>query len=303
MEIYLQKGRRKVVFGEDMSDEFGKFHPATILIYFIAVIAFSTFWMQAGMIAVSFVCATVYYFMLKKSEGIKSFIMVLISMFIAALINPLFSHRGKTILFDLPTGNPVTFESIVFGLCAGVILGEVLLWFSIFNNLMEDDKWTATIGRVAPTIAMIITMVLRFVPKYTKFAKGTKEIQRSNGFDDRKKIKAGMQVYSITATWALETSIDTADAMRARGYGKAKRTHYHNYKFELRDLAVVFWVVLLGVAIILLAYFDKIHTYFYPTIRNEESIIGLLIYIILCITPIAINIWEKMRWHISKSKI
>lgn len=286
-----------------MSDEFGRFHPATTLIFFIAVIAFSTFWMQTGMIAVSFICATVYYFMLKKSEGKRYFIMVLISMVIAAMINPLFSHRGKTTLFFLPTGNPVTLESIIFGLCAGVILGEVLLWFSIFNNIMEDDKWTATIGKVAPTIAMIITMVLRFVPKYTRFARRTREIQNANGFNDGKKIKNGMKVYSITATWALETSIDTADSMKARGYGKSRRTNYHNYKFELRDLALVLWVVLLSAIILTMANIDKIHTFFYPTLRNKESVIVLVAYIVLCITPILINIWEKLRWHISKSKI
>ncbi len=286
-----------------MTDELGRFHPATILIFFLAVIAFSTFWMQTGMIAVSFICATVYYFMLKRTEGIKYYIAVLISVLIASVINPLFSHRGKTILFYLPTGNPVTFESVMFGLCAGIILGEVLLWFSIFNNVMEDDKWTATIGKVAPTIAMIITMVLRFVPKYIKFSKSTRDIQKANGFNNRKKLKNGMHVYSITATWALETSIDTADSMRARGYGKARRTNYHNYKFEIRDLVLVLWVVALGAIIILIANLDKIHTFFYPTLRNKESLIVLAAYIVLCITPILINIWEKIRWHISRSKI
>ncbi|MCR5430038.1 MAG: energy-coupling factor transporter transmembrane protein EcfT [Eubacterium sp.] len=286
-----------------MIDEFGRFHPVSNLIFFLAVIAFSTFWMQAGMIAVSFICATVYYFMLKKSEGINYFIVVLISVLIASLINPLFSHRGKTTLFYLPTGNPVTLESIIFGLCAGVILGEVLLWFSIFNNIMEDDKWTATIGKVAPTISMIITMVLRFVPKYIRFSKNTRNIQRANGFSGGKKIKNGMHIYSITATWALETSIDTADSMKARGYGKAKRTHYHNYKFEIRDLIFVLWVVLLGAVILCMARFDKIHTFFYPTLRSKESIIVLVLYIVLCMTPVLINIWEKAKWHILKSKI
>ncbi len=299
MEIYLQKRRCEI----KMIDEFGRFHPTSNLIFFIAVIAFSTFWMQAGMIAVSFVCATVYYFMLKRSEGLKYFVMVLISMLIAAMINPLFSHRGRTTLFYLPTGNPVTFESIMFGLCAGIILGEVLLWFSIFNNIMEDDKWTSTIGRIAPTIAMIITMVFRFVPKYTRFAKSTGDIQKANSFNSGRKIQNGIHVYSITATWALETSIDTADSMKARGYGKGKRTKYNNYRFELRDLIFVLWVVLLSATILSFAKFDKIHTFFYPTLRNKESIIVLVAYIVLCLTPILINIWEKLRWHISRSRI
>ena len=145
---------------------------------------------------------------------------------------------------------------------------------------------------------MIITMVLRFVPKYTKFAKRTRDIQKANGFNDN-----GTKTYSITATWALETSIDTADSMKARGYGSARRTNYHNYKFELRDLAFVMWVILLSAVILTFANIRKIHTFFYPTIRNKESVLVLAAYIILCITPILINLWEKLRWHISRSKI
>ena len=63
-----------------MRDEFGAFHPITTIIFFFAVIAFSTFWMQAGMIAVSFLCATVYYFAIKRAEGLKYFAMVLVYM-------------------------------------------------------------------------------------------------------------------------------------------------------------------------------------------------------------------------------
>ena len=286
-----------------MNDEFGKFHPATNLIFFIVVIAFSTFWMQAGMIAVSFVCATVYYFALKRTEGLKYFFMVLITMVIASCINPLFSHRGETILFRLPTGNPVTLESIMFGLAAGFILGEVLLWFSAFNQIMTDDKLTSSIGKVAPTISMIVSMVFRFIPKYMRFAKETRNIQEANHFEGESKLKNSMNVYSITATWALESSIDTADAMKARGYGKRKRTNYHNYKFEFRDLLLILWMVALSVMIIFGITKGEMRTTFYPGLTDKESPIVLGCYILLCITPIIINIWEGLRWHISRSKI
>ena len=286
-----------------MSDEFGKFHPVTNLIFFIAVIAFSTFWMQAGMIAVSFICATVYYFALKKTEGTKYFIMVLITMLIASCINPLFSHRGETILFRLPSGNPVTLESIMFGLAAGFILGEVLLWFSAFNQIMTDDKLTSSIGKVAPTISMIISMVFRFIQKYMKFARETRSVQEANGFAKESKLKSGLNVYSITATWALESSIDTADSMKARGYGKRRRTNYHNYKFEFRDLLLMIWMVGLSSVIIYGVTKGMMKTTFYPGLTDKESPIILGCYILLCITPIIINIWEGIRWHISRSKI
>ena len=286
-----------------MKDEFGKFHPVTNLIFFIAVIAFSTFWMQAGMIAVSFICATVYYFALKRTEGVKYFFMVLVTMLIASCINPLFSHRGETILFRLPTGNPVTLESMMFGLAAGFILGEVLLWFSAFNQIMTDDKITSSIGKVAPTISMIVSMVFRFIPKYMRFAREARNIQEANNFEGESRLKNSMNVYSITATWALESSIDTADAMKARNYGKRKRTNYHNYKFEIRDLLLILWMIFLSVVIIIGMTKGEMRTTFYPGLKDKELPIVLGCYVLLCITPIIINVWEKVRWHISKSKI
>ena len=38
------------------------------------------------------------------------------------VINPLFSHEGATMLFYLKDGNPVTLESILYG------VGSVLCW-------------------------------------------------------------------------------------------------------------------------------------------------------------------------------
>ena len=111
-----------------------------------------------------------------------------------------------------------------------------------------------------------------------------------------------MRIYSITATWALETSIDTADAMKARGYGKGKRTNYHNFKFEARDALLVTWIVILSAGVIFAMANGWAHNFFYPTFDDKESIVQLLIYSLLCMTPIAINLWEGLRWHILKSK-
>ena len=52
-------------------------------------------------------------------------------MAMAALINPAFNHEGATLLTYLPSGNPLTLESILYGLAAGARLGaEGALAFS-----------------------------------------------------------------------------------------------------------------------------------------------------------------------------
>jgi energy-coupling factor transport system permease protein len=41
---------------------------------------------------------------------------------VTAWLNPLFNHAGVTLLFYLPGGNPVTLESMVYGLAAATML-------------------------------------------------------------------------------------------------------------------------------------------------------------------------------------
>ena len=60
---------------------------------------------------------------------------------ITALINPAFSHQGVTILTYLPSGNPLTLESILYGIYAAFLLITVIAWFSCFNAVMTSDKF------------------------------------------------------------------------------------------------------------------------------------------------------------------
>lgn len=38
---------------------------------------------------------------------------------VTAAVNPAFSHEGRTILRYLPSGNPLTLESILYGIAQG----------------------------------------------------------------------------------------------------------------------------------------------------------------------------------------
>lgn len=282
-----------------MKDEFAGSHPTVNFIFYIAVIVFAILQLQPGFIAVSFLCATVYFFMLKKTAGIKYYIGVWVVMILSSIINPLFSHKGATLLFYLPTGNPVTTESIIFGICAGAMIGTVLLWLSTMSEVITTDKVLALVGGVIPTMAMLLSIVFRFVPKYISQMKKTKEVND----EGRSKIRTAAHVFSITTTWALENSVDTADSMRARGYGTGRRTNYTNYRFTIRDLILIIWIAIMMAVFIFEMATSRVGISFYPTIVMRESVITYIVYIGLCITPIAINIKERLRWHILKSKI
>ena len=48
---------------------------------------------------------------------------------------------------------------------------SVMVWFASYNEIMTSDKFLYIFGRVVPSVSMILTMVLRFVPNYTRKAK------------------------------------------------------------------------------------------------------------------------------------
>lgn len=288
-----------------MTDGFSRFHPIVNFIFYIEVLALTMFQMQIGMIIISLVCAIIYHLYLKRYEGIKYLGVVLAVFLVSSVINPMFSHKGSTLLFYLFTGNPLTLESIIYGMAAAAIIGAVLLWFSTLNVVMTEDKILAGIGTVMPHMASLMSMVFRFVSRFTKQGQAVAAANKALGSNTKgikNKIKTQSDIFSITATWALENSVDTADSMKARGYGTGRRTSYHNYKIQKRDiLIIVYMVALFGFICIKLAQGSAI-TYYYPVLKIEGDNAVYITYFLLAMTPMFINLSEALRWRRLKSK-
>ncbi len=319
-----------------MTDEFSRYHPVVNLIFYLLVLGTTMFQMSVGLVFISLFSAVVYFFMLKKTEGLKYCAVVVGIIIVSAIINPLFSHKGGTLLFYLFTGNPVTLESIIYGLISAIIIGAMLLWFSTFNQVMGVERILGAIGKVLPNVSLLITMIMRFIPQYTRHQRkvsmvnkvnkrnygekinllNREKTEKENVIEARKKqkkkngidkiidsIKEGSRTFSITTTWALENSIYTADSMKARGFGTGRRTNYSNYKFQKRDYLLMGWLVILWLVVVFSLEREKVYTYYYPFIQVKNNVVVYLIYGLLCLTPVLINVKEEIRWLILKSRI
>lgn len=298
-----------------MKEEFGSFHPIVNMLFYCVVLGITMFYNNPVFIIISLICASLYVVIVNREKCFKIF-MGMIGLFIcASLINPMFSHRGITVLFYLPTGNAVTLESIIFGLAAAGILVTVMLWFFTFGKVVTSDKIMAVFGKFAPSLSLIFSMVLKFVPNFTRHLKDTGDVNRilanANGKEDEEisfieKIKLQINNFSITSTWALENSVDTADSMLSRGYGVGKRTNYDNYKLTARDVVTIVWITILAACVICGIVMGMTKSYYYPAfvIRRERyAEIVYITYAMLCSTPVLINIVEEIRWLRLKSKI
>lgn len=63
------------------------------------------------------------------------------------------------------------------------MLACVLIWFSCFHEVVQSDKLVWLFGRLLPSLSLVLSMALRFVPRFTGQMKKTAEVQRLQGLD------------------------------------------------------------------------------------------------------------------------
>lgn len=103
-----------------MGDAFSRYHPLVNFLFFALVLAYSMVLMHPVCLAVSLTGALVYAGELGGRRALAGHLkFALPVLLLAAIVNPAFNHAGITILTYLPSGNPLTLESILYGLAAG----------------------------------------------------------------------------------------------------------------------------------------------------------------------------------------
>ena len=293
--------------------EFKKYHPIVNFTFFVFVIGFSCVLLHPIALCISLVSGFTYSVMLKGKKAIKTNLIYMLPMIISmALINPAFNHKGMTILEYLPSGNPLTLESIVYGFCAAVMLVSVICHFSCYNEIMTSDKFIYLFGKIIPAMSLIVSMTLRFIPKFSAQLKVVKNAQRCMGRDVSngsiiKRAKYGLNILSIMTTWSLENAIETADSMKSRGYGVSGRTAFSIFSFDKRDKKALVCILFLGFYTLAGNLMGGMYFNFFPTIKATQAtpfIISVFVaYLLLCICPIIIEIWEVRKWKALRSKI
>ena len=296
-----------------MRDAFSTYHPVVNFSFFALVLGFTMFFTHPVCLAVSLTCAFTYSLYLKGVGGLRfSLLYMLPLLTVTALLNPLFNHQGATIITYFKSGNPLTLESILYGIAAAVLLISVIHWFSCFNEVITSDKLVYLFGRALPSLSLILSMTLRFVPRFTAQYKVVDNAQRGLG---RAAIRAGLingarrgiRILSIMATWALENAVDAADSMKSRGYGLKGRTAFSIYTFDRRDALALLYLALSGAYVIIGAALNGLDFRWFPTLKameaNAFSISIYTVYFALNAMPIAINLWEDAKWNSIQSGI
>ena len=280
-------------------------HPVVSFLYYLLAIVFSVCIMHPVCIVLSVFGSLLLSVKLSGKKMLKFYLMfILPTAIIAAILNPLFNHQGVTVLTYFPNGNPLTKESLLYGFAASGMIASVMSWFYSFNLIMTGDKIVYLFGKVTPSLSLLISMILRFVPNFKRQIKEIYEVQKGMGIYKKNKFKTLLAVLSAEITVALESSVTTSDSMKSRGYGTAKRTFYSCYTMRKFDIAVLIFVSVTSIAVILLWILGAFKALFYPVIAvNDMSALSCVVYGVFCFLPFILECTEEIRWNVLKSKI
>jgi energy-coupling factor transport system permease protein len=295
-----------------MKDAFSGCNPIVNFLFFVMVISVTVFFLHPVLLGISFVSGLAYSIFLNGRKALKFNLAFLLPlMIVAAVFNPLFNHEGMTILFYF-NDNPITLESVLYGIAAAIMIGAVILWFSCYNAIMTSDKFLYLFGKLIPALSLIFSMALRFIPRYKAQIKRITNAQRGIGRDVSSgnvfaRIRSGLSILSIMITWALENGVETADSMHARGYGLPGRTAYSNYGFDTRDSSLTGILVVLFAVVLASIFRHIISIVYFPAF--EINLSGVLEYVIytgfagLCLLPLILGVREELVFKTSQRGI
>ncbi len=218
---------------------FARCHPLVTCSYFAALLVASVFSLHPLLLGLTFCSALLYALSQRGAAALRLALLFLLpAVALTALVNPLFNHRGATVLFYL-ADNPMTAEAFLYGLATGVLMGGILLWFSCMGPLFRSDKIVYLFGRVSPSLALTLSICLRFVPllkaRFAEVSMGQRCLDRGGQGGPLARLQVFGRELSILLSWSLEAAIATSDSMEARGYGLKGRTSFHTFRFTRED--------------------------------------------------------------------
>jgi len=166
------------------------------------------------------------------------------------------SHTGTHVLIRLDVGIPViggriTLEALAFGASTGIGIAAAVLAVAPLGMLAEAHDIAGALPRVLWRTGAAIGTSLNMIPAVARSASEIRDAQRMRGWRARR-IREWPDLAVPIVLTAIESSSALAEAMEARGYGGARRTHFASTRWTGTDVAVAVMALFAAAAFIAL---------------------------------------------------
>ena len=171
----------------------------------------------------------------------------------AIFLNFVSAHLGDTVLFSLPgvipvLGGPYTLEGLTFGVSTALTVAAALVASAPFYLVLEPDQVVDAIPGVLSRSGAAIAASLNLVPALAVSFVEVSEAQRLRGWRPRGPRSWAEIVVPVVLT-SIESSVQLAESMEARGYGSGKRTTMRSTSLTRTD-----WLLVVGSALALAGF-------------------------------------------------
>lgn len=283
---------------------FNTLHPAVSMCYFVCVIGLTLACPHMVTVLLSLVGGTMFNLALRGRKAFGRTMRFVLPMFLLVCIgNPLVNHRGVTMLFLL-FDQWITLEAIVYGVVTACSLAAIILWFGCYQEVMTSDKFLYLFGKIAPATALLITSALRFIPQMQQNAaqiKQSRAMLQDNSPRLFQKLAHAIQNLSALLGMSMENAVQTADSMKARGFGARRRTTFHLFRFDARDARTLALILTLcGICVVARCYGHGYMEY-YPRITaltmGASSMTMFILFAALMLLPSILEAKEAVVWR------
>lgn len=162
--------------------------------------------------------------------------------------------RGDTVLVELPAlrlppwlggvviGGPLTAEALAWGVTRGLSIWALMVVFGTFNALVDHYRLLRLTPPSLFHVGLAVTIAVAFVPSLLRAIGEIGQAQRARGHRFGGP-RSWPPLVSPLLAGSLERSVQLAEAMDSRGYGRAAAP---GRGASLRQAAMVAGVLLLG---------------------------------------------------------
>ena len=325
----MPAGRRSL----QLERRFALVHPVTMMAFFVSVIVLTLLSYHPLILGLSFVLAAVSVALYLGAKTLWQSLLWLIPMAaIVVLFNTLFNRRGATELVTVGQYT-FTFESLLFGLCIAMMLAAVILWFRLYQEFMTSDRFLYLFAPIAPTMALSIAMVQRWIPltkyRWQQIRSANKmmssgEVGNVQTEDESpapvkkqsrfKAFRSLTRSLSALMSWSMEDAIEAADSMQARGYGSSRssshsekskrRSSFRAYRLTTHDSISLAIITKLALAAAVGIFSSTRELAFFPVFRGAESLspAAFIAATLIMFYPLFIEGKEQLRWFLSAQR-
>ena len=115
-------------------------HPLAGAVYYLYFIIFTVVYRHPAAVGIALVSAFSFAVITTGKRAVIFNLRFVLPVFlVTAVLNPLINHEGATVLVYFKNGNPLTLESVIYGLYSGTMLAAVMNIFLSLNEIMTDD--------------------------------------------------------------------------------------------------------------------------------------------------------------------